>query len=789
MKFRASFRGKLFLLTIVPLALAQLVSLFAVMNTVEKDVDRRAREALSIGGDVVGEYLASRSEQLKTSVGVLAADFGLKEAAATGDPETIRSVLLNHSQRVGADIALLLDPDGNAVASSGTMDDAFHLSLGSDRERDEVAQQRVQLVGGTAYQTFIVPLRAPTLVGWVVIGFRIDDSVAQRISALTGLDVAIIATSNAPALIASTAIPSPAMANPESLLQPGTVGSVYLPTGLGADYFALDTPFISGRPETQVILLRSLRTAMAPYVDARRGLIIFAGLLLVCVAAAAAWVSGSIARPLRLLSDAARQMISGQYNVCVYVPSNDEIGELASSFNEMRTAIGEREERIVHQASHDPLTDLPNRNNLITELSAALEREQSGTIAVLCIRLSRMNEISSTLGHGASDELICLAARHLRLNLGADDLLGHVGTNEFVVLLPGSGLEDAQASAEKIEGILGAGVTLGRISIALQTEIGIAMYPAHGGNASDLLRNAMIARSEAQMRGEAVATYEPGREAHHVRQLRIVNDLRSAIQKDELRVHFQPKLSLTTGTICGVEALVRWQHAEYGWLSPDEFVPAAEEAGTIVHLTRHVLRQSIADCVSWQDSGHFLQVSVNISARDLQDEYLPYYVLQLLKEHNLPASRLTLEVTENSVMQKVQKAISVLECMREIGVRISMDDFGTGHSSLAQIKNIPLHELKIDKSFVMTMLKDSQNEAIVRTTLQLARNMNLEVVAEGVEDEETLLYLKEAGCQQAQGYVLSKPLPSPELLGWLSDQAKAPRLDRRGSKRAFRRKA
>lgn len=794
MTLRTSFRGKLFLLTIVPLAVAQLVTLFAVMTTVQQDVDRRARESLRIGGNVVQEYLSSRSEQLRSSVEVLAADFGLKEAAATRDAGTLRSVLRNHSRRIGADMALFLDVDGRAIAGTSEAADMPVLSMPElvDVESDLAAQHFALAIGDIAYQSFAVPLRAPTAIGWVVIGFRIDEAVAEKFAALTGLDVAIVAAADRPQLVAGTRLPQEAAADPASLLEPSNrSGTVYLLADYGTDYFALGTPFGAGQAGMQVVLLRSIEAAMAPYVEARRGLVLFTALLLAFVAVAAAWVSGSIARPLRTLGDAARQMISGRYNVSVSIPAGDEVGELASSFNAMRTAIAEREAQIIHQASHDPLTDLPNRSKIINELAAVIDSNRSGPVAVLSIRLSRMSEISSTLGHSASDELINLAARHLRVNLTAGDILGHVGTNEFVVVLPQSGAEEARNGAEKIESILGTGVTLGRVNIALRTEIGIALYPMHAGNAADLLRNAMIARSEAQLRDETIAEYEAGREEHYVRQLRIVNDLRSAIQRNELRVHFQPKMSLRSGDICGAEALVRWQHAEYGWLSPDEFVPAAEEAGTIVHLTRYVLRQAISECRRWQDSGRSLQVSVNISARDLQDEYLPYYVLQLMKEHGLPPDRLTLEVTENSIMQNIHKAITVLECLRDIGVRISMDDFGTGYSSLAQIRKIPLHELKIDKSFVMTLLKDRQNAAIVRTTLQLAHNMNLEVVAEGVEDDDTLRYLSDAGCEQAQGYVLSRPVSSDDLLAWLStrnaiDIGDTPRRDRRGVKRPFR---
>lgn len=792
MKLRTSFRGKLLLLTIVPLAVVQLVTLVAVMNTVEHDVDKRARASLQIGATVVTEFLSSRSDQLKTNVEVMSADFGLKEVAAFGDIETIRSVLRNHSKRVGAGMALLLDLDGNVVSSTAT---ANQLNLESAKRLIETSQstapiQFTQVIGGFAYQFLGVPLRAPTTIGWVVVGFRIDQSILQRIESLTGLEVAIVANAKIPRLLLNSDIPDRIAESPTGLLaKEGSPGQIYLLPESGNDYYALSTQFIADDDDIRVILMQSLRTAMTPYVDARRALVLFALLILSLVAAASAWISAGVAKPLAMLGGAAREMISGHYSSCVAISSDDEIGELASSFNAMQSAISEREDRINHQALHDPLTDLPNRRKVARDLTATIDNAPGTSIAVLSVWLSRMNAISSTLGHNASDRLIRLAANHMRLNMTDSEVLGHVGTDEFIMVLPGKKLEDAFAVAEKFESILDTGVTLDRINIALRTEIGIAIYPEHGANAADLLRNASVARSRAHGSDETTAVYESGCEEQFVRRLRIVNDLRVAIQRNELRVHFQPKMSLPAGSICGAEALVRWQHAEYGWLTPDEFIPAAEEAGTIVHLTRHVLEQAITECKEWEDAGFPLQVSVNISARDLQDEYLPYYVSRLMKEHMLPMHRLTLEVTENSVMERIQKAVALLDCLREMGVRISMDDFGTGHSSLSKIRSIPLDELKIDKSFVMTMLTDSQNEAIVKTTLQLAGNMNLEVVAEGVEDEETLRYLSEAGCQQAQGYVLSKPLPPADFLVWLKNRVAVPIVERRHSDRAFRQKA
>jgi diguanylate cyclase (GGDEF)-like protein len=796
MIFRTSFRQKLLILALLPLAIAELVTVFAVMQTVERDVNARANESLQIGADVVDKYLGSRGEQLHTSVQVLASDFGLKEAAATGDAATIRSVLENHSLRVDADIAALLDLDGGLVASTDPSLQPGQLILDGvvgDYDRD-MDVQATQFIGNVAYQVFAVPLRAPVPIAWVVLGFRLDMPVVVQIMSLTGLDVAMVAARDDVELLASSTAVRETASNPESLLPESPGGPVYVIDSGNTSYLATGTSFIANaanHANVEVILLRSLTDAMAPYVQARRGLIIFGILLLVAVALCTVWLSGSIARPVNKLTEAVRSMMSGDYSVKVDVGSNDEVGELASSFNAMTAAIAEREERISHQALHDRLTDLPNYNFLVEQLTELIgaAAETGDRISVLSIRLARIGSISSTLGHSASDEVVRLAAKVLQANLEATEIPGHIGTDEFVLLIPCRETDAALERAEKLSGILATGVSLGRLNIHLQSTFGIATYPEHGTRASEILRKASIARSEAERRDEQIGFYQSGRDNYHVRQLRIVNDLRGAFRRNQVQVWYQPKIALPNGTPCGAEALVRWEHHDYGWLSPDEFVPAAEEAGTIVHLTRFVLGDAIARCREWQDAGHLINVSVNISARDLCDDYLPYYVLQLLKEQDLQPARLTLEVTENSVMQQLGRAITVLECLRDVGVRISMDDFGTGQSSLAQLRNIPLHELKIDKSFVMGLPDNARDESIVRTTLELAHSLGLEVVAEGVENEATLRFLAGSGCEQAQGFFLSKPVPPKKFLGWLRNFEPVDYPDRRNDQRPFRRKA
>jgi len=795
MKYRTTFRAKLLLLAILPLAAAQFVTHFAVMRTVENDVEKRAHESLTIGGMIVNQFMENRGEQLRTSVRVLAADFGLKEAVATEDAATIRSALGNHQQRVGADIALLLDLDGNGIASSSSLDSEAQVVLSQliENAQENSSGQATAGFGGDTYQTFTVPIKAPVTIAWVVLGFRVDTELAGRLQELTGLEVSIVSPSNSGSRLIATTSDIKIKDNVAALLVPNGIllDSAYMVDEAGRASLTLTTSLGHKDDGVFIVLQRSLQKAMAPYNEAGAKLLVFSASLIILVLAAALFLSAYIVKPLRVLTVAAKRMSSGHYGMNVGVDSNDEIGELASSFNVMRTEIADREKRISHQAHHDPVTDLPNRSRALQHLTQAIDDalNSSTDLSILCIKLSRMGEISSTLGHAASDQLITLAAKHLSLNLNAGEFLGQVGPDEFVLILQNHDIDDARTYADRLDGILGTGVTLGRVNVTLQTEIGISAFPVHGDNAADLLRFSAIARSEAQLKKERVFVYEADREEHYLRQLRIVSDLRSALNGEEVYLLFQPKLSLPEGVVRGVEALVRWEHPELGPLSPDEFIPAAEQSGSIVHLTRFVMAGAVRQCREWQDSGYPLCVSVNLSARDLQDEYLPYYVLQLLNEHEITPEKLTLEITENMVMENVHHAISVLECLRDIGVRISMDDFGTGHSSLAQIKNLPLHELKIDKSFITTLMSDEQNKAIVRTTIELAHNMNLSVVAEGIEDEDTLRQLSDLGCEEAQGYFMSKPVSSNDLLRWLDGRKPVSYTDRRKTPRAFAKKA
>lgn len=771
------FRTKLLILTLAPLVIVQFVTFYFVMRTVQQDVTGTARESLLVGIGVAEEFLTARSEQLSNSVFVLASDFGLKEAAATRDANTIRSVLQNHSRRVGAEFAAIVDIDGEVLGSTSVNAGLDFTSIVGAAEAGQ--QEFSKVVGGVPFQLVVVPLRAPATIGWVALGFPLDRALEEQLSSLTGLDVSLAGVGEKRGLFPRR----PDFDAEAPLKRP------YIAATQDDELLSINMLFSARTTNVLVVMQRSMQTVLAPYVEARRNLILFGAVLLIIAASACAWLSTTVSEPLKVLGVAARRMMAGNYKKGVALNARDEFGQLADSFNAMRKAISDRERHISHYATHDALTDLPNITRAVKDLDALIARTQTDAarISVLSVHLSRMAEISSTLGHSANDELIRLAAQTMVDCVADAGTVYHIGTNEFAVVLPGISEECARGTALQIQEHLDAGTCLGnsKSRVILPAVIGIAKYPGHSDNAEELLRFASIARVQAESNGARCGEYHLSFEADFKRRLQIVNDIPRAIREREFQVWYQPKASLPDGRVRAVESLIRWIHPDMGFLSPDDFIPAAENSGLIIELSRFVIDEACRSCRSWESSGQRLDIAVNLSTRDLMESGLTEFVRDTLDRHGLDAARLTLEVTESSIMEDVAKAARVLDGLRSLGVKISMDDFGTGHSSLAQLRQIPLDELKIDKAFVGNLATDAHNAEIVRTVIGIAHGMRLEVVAEGVEDEATARQLAAVGCERIQGYFLSKPLPAPEFIDWIRSYVPTDVSDRRSPDRAF----
>ena len=754
---------------VVALVMAiQLVTLFPVLSAIKRDVDEQARQTVSLAGALFDEYMRNRAEQLLTTVNVLVSDYGFKQAVAGGDHATIRSALINHAARVGATVATLLDLEGAVIVSSTEGPDGFYstgLTPLPQGESLNTVSNRVVYLAGVPFQTVTVPLRAPITIAWVMLGFPIDEALASHLQSLTGLEVSFLRVSDNRAEMMFSTLPREAYSDALASLDPSRYEAQRTGVTQGEGFLVLLRPFLNGATDVYVALQLSMEEATSSYRGIRTILLAITSVSLLLAISGSFWLANTVTRPVQNLVAAVRRMREGVYTEAIEVHSSDELGELAGSFNAMQQAIADRERRIVHQAHHDSLSGLPNRDLMISQLREAMEI--APTVGVVSLALDRFNGIVSSLGHRAGDEVIKLTAGVLRNRIGPGQFLGHLSGHEFVVVLPGY---DAQQTSQWIEYLadqLRAGVRLGGANVSLQATAGIACYPEHSRDAAELCRRASSARSEALLRHEAVAVYGLGQEDRALQQMKIVGDFPQAIKNGELRLSFQPKVNCQTRDVHGAEALVRWQHPDLGLLMPDAFVGAIEQAGGIAHLTRWVLKEAVAQCRAWRDQGVALSIAVNISVDDLTDEYLPYFLLDIVKQHRLAPNQLTLEVTESAIMHNVHKSLAVVSCIHELGFRIAIDDFGTGQSALAQLKRLPVDELKVDKSFVMN-LEDSKDQAIVQTTIELAHQLGLSVVAEGVETAQVLDRLAALGCEYAQGYHIGKPVPAAEFLPWLA---------------------
>ncbi len=423
-----------------------------------------------------------------------------------------------------------------------------------------------------------------------------------------------------------------------------------------------------------------------------------------------------------------------------------------------------------HQARYDALTGLPNRALLNDRLQGLLGEAARGerTVGLLLLDLDRFKDINDTLGHHFGDLLLQGAAGRLAAALRPEDTLARLGGDEFAVLLPGAGQVEAVAAARDLLQALHEPIAIHGHELSADVSIGIAVAPEHGDDPSTLLRRADIAMYLAKQARKGCAVYAPGHDRHSVEGLRLSLDLRRAIVDGELVLHYQPKLDLGAGRVRGVEALARWQHPTLGLVPPDRFIGLAEQAGLIRDLTSWVLRTAVAQCAAWRASGVDVGVAVNLSARCLLDEGLPQEVAAVLAEHGVPPARLVLEVTESALMADPEQAMRVTQALRDAGTAIAIDDFGTGHSSLAYLSQLPAEQLKIDRSFVLAMMGSERDAVIVRSAISLAHDLGLRVVAEGVEDAATLAQLARLGCDEAQGYHLTRPIPASELTDWLA---------------------
>lgn len=750
---------------------------FVLINTVGGNAARSTVGAEVVAGSRVFDRLLEQdARRLVQGARLMVSDYAFREVIATGDRDTIASVLVNYGKRIEVPLVMIVGLDQKVLGD--TLDSGAGKPFALPRlvEQAEASAQASAMVvlRGQLYQLVVVPVLAPVPIAWAVIGQRIDDPLTQDLLRLTRLDVTFFSRrANDGWMLQASTLP---LSERETLLadvaserfvETDADGNAVYSDGAISRVVALPTP-VDAR--VIAVLQEPVYSALEPFRRLQRQMALISLLGVIVSVFASVFIARGIARPVHDLAGVALRIAAGDYSTVPPVSRTDEIGDLANAFRNMQEDIASREARIMHLAYRDGLTQLPNRALYNERLDAALAvaAAKKLPVAVLLMDLDHFKDVNDTLGHSIGDLMLRAVSSRLELLLKRPtDTVARLSGDEFAVLLPGDDATKAERVAKTILRALEMPMTPEGHVVDVGASIGIAVYPDHGGERSTLLRHAEAAMYAAKRKNLGIALWDDRYDEHSKERLSLMSGLRKAVDEDQLVLFYQPKVALRAGGELHAEALVRWRHPTRGLVAPAEFIAFAEQTGYIRAITQWAMSNAIAQCAAWRGDDLPMNVSINISARDLVDLELPERFAALLEKHGCAAQWITLEITESAILDDPDHAIDNLRRLHALGCRLALDDYGTGYSSLAYLRRLPVHELKIDKTFILGMARDSGDAVIVRSTINLAHHMDLLVVAEGVEDEATVERLRGLSCDMVQGYLLSRPLAAEEVVAWM----------------------
>jgi diguanylate cyclase (GGDEF)-like protein len=772
-------RSKIALVFVLMILTVQVAVQIATADAFSSAARNQVNEQLAIGDRVFHHALQSEADRLAQSAAIAAADFGFREAVALHDDTTVHSALQNQRKRLGADISMLVGLDGRVVASSPPVAAAgqpfpYPSIIGAQRHG---VTSLTGVLDGRPYELVSVPVKTPLTVAWMVMGFAINDGFARDMHGVAGLDISFMMRgADARWKVFASSLGPAERAALEAAAAGVTPGHGELGiNGYGSRIIWLGQEQGQGQAPVAAVLQKSLADASSPFRELRSTLLLLTLCGIAISIAGATLTARSVTRPLGELARFAERVGRGDYRASIEIHTNDETSELAAAFRKMRDDIAKREARITELAYLDHLTGLPNRVSFNEWLQREIDgaSRSSDPFAVILMDLDRFRDVNETLGHHVGDRLLHGVGKRLAGSLAdsptdAPGTVARLGGDEFAILLPGSGLDAARRCAGTLLKALEAPMLIEGQPVDVGASFGIACFPVDGTDMHTLLRRADVAMYSAKQANTGIAIYDHGSERRDLERLSLMSELRRAIENNELLLYYQPKIHLADNSMAHLEALVRWRHPERGLVPPGEFIPFAEQTGFIRSISRWIAREAVAQCSRWRMQGLDINVSINFSARDLADRTAPDWIAALLREHDVEPRQLWIEITESALMDDPAHALTTLERLRALGIRMSIDDFGTGYSSLSYLKRMPVTELKIDRSFVIGMAHDTDDEFIVRSTIALGHNMGLLVAAEGVEDEATLEKLRVLGCDTAQGYYIGRPVAADEITTWLA---------------------
>ena len=758
----------------------QVITLLVVQDATRARLAAQSGEALAAISVSFGHWLRDTVRRLADSSAVLAQDFGFRSAIASGDVPTIATAIENARRRIAADVALVINLDGEVIASAGAGPDATAFTYPS-LLRDAEASGRaasVILLDGRLMEFVLVPVATPDVVAWIGIGIEVGGDTAKvlREQSAVPVDVGFALEQDGRWRLHGQASTAPRMAAADAAraatLACQDEGSAHTSAELslaGGTYVIAGRMLATARgaPRACMVVHRSLDAALAPYQPLFKSLWVFCLAAGVAGALVASVIARKVTRPIRRLAQAAEVVQGGQYPEAVAVSGPTEITRLADTFNSMIGGLAEREQQIFRQANFDPLTGLPNRGRFEHMVDQVVAEQ--GTALLLLLHVHNLREVSNTLGHEFGDRAIAGCGRRIANAVKHDDVLARFDADKFALLLHSAAAADGAGIVRRLLELFDTPLVVTDVNVDIGLRIGLAQCPQHGADHRALLRKAEVALDDARQQHRPHAIYDPANDPYKAERLSLIGELRDSMDDGSLSLHYQPKIALDSGRITQAEALMRWQSPSRGWVAPDEFILLAERTGFISRLTRWALTRAAADCRHWRDQGRAIKVSINVSTRDLLDPALPSQVLAALAAHGLTTDALAIEVTESGIMEQPALALKSLAELTAAGVDIAIDDFGTGHSSMAYIGDMSAQELKIDKRFVLDLARNPKSQTIVRTMIQLGHSFGMRVCAEGVEDALTIELLRSYGCDHLQGWYFSKALPAPAF-GALLDE-------------------
>ncbi|WP_083748929.1 bifunctional diguanylate cyclase/phosphodiesterase [Pelomonas sp. KK5] len=779
--------GRIVVLFMGLLLVVQLASFGLIQNSIRGNAETSIAAELKTGDRVFRRLLRQEAEKRSDAAALLAQDYGFKTAISlsldeAANVETVQDALINQGERIGASVVAYFDNELKLVAASRPDAQRFH-----DLLAQKVAQKGLQkqapsraaggnddvelaLLDGKAYQVVAVQVRTPAPVGWILMGFLLDSAALQDLRTLSELQGVVVVRTDGQGRNWTSLASSLDAAATRGVTDRVPAASGLFSTEVGGEQWRGQLAALEPGAQYRlgVVLLRSFDAAVAPYRQLQLLLLALTLIGLAVSALASVLLARRISGPIHALSQAAARLGSGDYETPIDVPaSTEEVGGLAAAFEAMRQGIRTQTAKAERQAYWDELTGLPNRARFRGLLEAELALE--APFAVLMLDMDRFKHVNDVLGHDVGDELLkSVGLRLLALADASGADLARLAGDEFALLLRHGDEAAALHLAQTILQDFKRPLHIGDHLIDIGAGIGIALSPVHGRDAMQLLSHVELAMYAAKQRQSGSMVYDAALDAGSQQSLSLLSELRRAIEGNELRLYLQPKLDFKTGQVASAEALVRWLHPQRGLVPPMQFIPFAEQTGFIGELTRWVTAEAARAVREAADAGIALKLSVNLSTRDLLGPDLPARIAAQLAEQGVQPASICLEITESAIMDDPQRALATLDQLSSMGFKLSIDDFGTGYSSLAYLKRLPVDELKIDKSFVMAMERDLDDAKIVRSTIELAHNLGLSVVAEGVETSKALQLLEALGCDQAQGYFIGKPMPSSEFGDWLS---------------------